>query len=149
MINYEVGQILYLTNEKSFKIIPVQVVEEVTRTTIDGKDKTYLVQFPDSKKTTVDIRELKYNCFKTEREVRDYLINNTKVAIDKLLEVANELKKESFSYHKEILTFESDDTGSPEENFKQPKKDDDIIKVDLGNGQTGKLKVSDLNKGVK
>ena len=43
MSQYEVGQILYVVNENKFKIVPVQVVEEVVRTTITGKIKAPLV----------------------------------------------------------------------------------------------------------
>ena len=53
-MEYKVGQILYLSNEKSLKVIPVQIVEEVIRTTMAGKEKTYMVQFPDKNKTVAD-----------------------------------------------------------------------------------------------
>ena len=42
MKNYEVGQILFMTSTKSLNIIPVQVVEEVIRTTLTGMEKTSL-----------------------------------------------------------------------------------------------------------
>jgi hypothetical protein len=159
MGKYEVGQILYLTNEKSFKIIPIQVVEEVTRTTIDGTFKTYHIQFPDKKGTIVDIADIKFNCFKTELEVKEYLMNNTRIAIDKLLATANELKSHSFSYSSKkqspLLASESD-----KNNVQSSKNSDiinlveqhpagsdsDIIKIDLGNGQIGKVNKEDLSK---
>ena len=64
MNEYEVGQILFLANESSFKIIPVQVIEEVIRTTIEGQSKTYLVKFPNKDRSVVDINDLKYKHFK-------------------------------------------------------------------------------------
>jgi hypothetical protein len=151
MSSYEVGQILYLTNEKSFKIIPVQVVEEVVRTTIDGKHKTYLVQFPDKDRSVVDINNLKYKCFRTENEVRDYLIQNTKEAIERLLKMANELRNECFSYKKtpveEEVQITPDEKNIITPNLVQPDIQSDIIKIDLGGGLTGRFKTSDLNTG--
>ena len=153
MNDYEVGQILYLTNEKSFKIIPVQVIEEVVRTTISGKIKTYLIQFPDKNKTVADISNIKYKHFKTQKEVKDYLMDNTRKAIDRLLDVANELKNEAYA----VVTPEAQVVPTQSKppdiiNYDLPVQQDnepDIIKVDLGNGQTGKFKVEDINKVVK
>ena len=144
MKNYEVGQILYLTNENSFKIIPVQVVEEVVRTTITGKIKTYLVKFPDQKGTVVDIENIKYNFFKTEKDVKDYLLDNTRNAIDKLLETANQLKDEAFGIKQNSPTAKSVTHTDSFEKDVQPELDEDIITVDLGNGTTGRLKVENL-----
>lgn len=143
MGKYEVGQILYLTNEKSFKIIPVQVIEEVTRTTIDGTFKTYHIQFPDKNKTVADIADIKFNCFKTEKEVKDYLLDNTKNAIDKLLSAANELKTLCFS---NASTSIRDHQEESTDDIMQQEGQEDIIKVDLGNGQVGKINKKDFKK---
>ena len=70
-MNYEVGQVLYMTNPKSLKIIPIQVVEEVTRTTLNGTEKTYMIQFPDSKKTKADIASLKGDLFSDVEKLRE------------------------------------------------------------------------------
>ena len=132
MSQYEVGQILYMTSEKSLKIIPVQIVEEVIRTTISGKEKTYMLKFPDKAGTIVDINDISGNLFKDESSVEEHLIENTRSAIKKLLHNANSLKSEMFSKDskkKEIVT---------------QQEDDDMIRVDLGNGQIGKMKKIDL-----
>ena len=132
MEQYEVGQILYMTSSKSFKIIPIQVVEEVIRTTIAGKEKTYMICFPDKAKTVTDIKKIKTSIFKTVGAVEDYLIDNTKKAIKELVIEADVIKNEAFGA-----------TKAPENNIiKKPMQQDasdDIIKVDLGNGQIGKI----------
>ena len=139
MKEYEVGQILFLANEKSFKIIPVQIVEEVVRTTIDGTFKTYLVKFPNKDRTIVDINNVKFKHFKNEDAVKEYLLNNTKNAIETLMESANKIKQEVFGSN-----------NSKEDIFKnvnvQQENKNDIIKIDLGNGQTGNLKIDNLKK---
>ena len=147
MKDYEVGQILYLTNENSFKIIPVQVVEEVVRTTISGKLKTYLIQFPDKNKTIADIEEIKYNFFKTEKDVKTYLLENTRIAIDKLLFSANELKNDAFGIVNSDPEHSQPDEIS-ESKVVQQDSEKDIITVDLGDGKTGRLKVENLIKAT-
>ena len=62
MKEYKVGQILFLIGESTTKIIPVQVVEEVVRTTLTGKEKTYTIMLPDQDQTTVDIQSIKGEC---------------------------------------------------------------------------------------
>ena len=41
-----VGQILFLIADSS-QVVPVQVFEEVIRTTLEGKEKTYIIKLPD------------------------------------------------------------------------------------------------------
>lgn len=143
MSEYEVGQILFLANESSFKIIPVQIVEEVVRTTIDGKFKTYLVKFPNKDRSIVDIETIKLKHFKSEEEVRNYLIENTKNAIDNLIKGANIIKEEVFGVS---INDNASKIKSKKKKRVQQKNEGDIIKVDLGNGQTGNFKVKDLTK---
>lgn len=129
MDEYEVGQILYTTSTSSFKIIPIQVVEEVIRTTIHGKEKTYMVCFPDEKKTIVDIKKIKGNIFKTTKGVEEHLLDNTKNAIKQLIKEADVIKSDAFGAN----------TVELKDNFVQPENESGIIKVDLGNGQVGRI----------
>jgi len=133
MDQYEVGQILYTTSKNSFKIIPIQVVEEVVRTTINGTEKTYMVCFPDLNKTTVDIKKIKGEVFKTSSSVENYLMDNTRTAIKELIKEAEIIKSEAFGVVKPKI----------EENVQQNEAGD-IIKVDLGNGQVGRINKSQI-----
>ena len=133
---YEVGQILYMTSSKSFKIIPIQVVEEVVRTTISGKEKTYMICFPDKGKTISDINKLKGKIFKTINAIELHLIENTKTAIKQLIKEAELIKNDAFG---SIETIDSVIDDAIEEKRVQQSNPDDIIKVDLGNGQIGRI----------
>jgi len=132
MEQYEVGQILYMTSSKSFKIIPIQVVEEVVRTTISGKEKTYMICFPDKEKTVTDINKIKSKIFKTIADVESHLIENTKAAIKQLIKEAELIKNDAFGSIKKTDDVIEDDPV-------QQSNPDDIIKVDLGNGQIGRI----------
>lgn len=141
MDQYEVGQILYTTSKSSFKIIPIQVVEEVIRTTINGTEKTYMVCFPDGKKTIVDIKKVKGEIFKTTESVENFLLENTKTAIKELVKEANIIKSEAFGKVKVISNKSNIEKESVQQN-----NSGDIIKVDLGNGQVGRINKSQINK---
>ena len=153
MQQYRVGQILFLIADAS-KVIPIQIIEEVIRTTLQGKEKTYIVKFPDKKGTTVDINKVKGDLFTSKDQVKKYMIDNAKSAIEQMVSLAEEMSINIFnvsSYdtpvrlesEEEILKLETVN----EENLEQvqPPVDDGIIRVDLGNGKFGKINVDTLN----
>lgn len=154
MQQYRVGQILFLIADAS-KVVPIQVVEEVIRTTLKGKEKTYIVKFPDKKGTTVDIKKVKGELFKSKDEVKKYMIDNAKNAIEQMVALAEEMSINIFNSHpndvvlqeepQELLTLQNNEELQEEEEEVQPPEDDDIIRVDLGNGKFGKINVDNLN----
>ena len=153
MEDYQVGQIIFLIGEKTTRVLPIQVVEEVVRTTIEGKIKTYTVKMPDKNGTTVDIYELKGTLFKDKKELRAYMLTNAKNAIDSMLASSEVLSEEVFGVS--IKEEKADTTSSLNlENFNQVPEveksvqnlpDDGIIRVDLGNGQFAKMNSSSLD----
>jgi L-lactate utilization protein LutC len=152
MQQYRVGQILFLIADAS-KVVPIQVVEEVIRTTLEGKEKTYIVKFPDKKGTTADIKKVKGELFKSKTEVKQYMIENAKSAIEQMVSLAEEMsinifntssidnaQYENFNQEPNKLEIKN----KKEEEVQQPE-DDGIIRVDLGNGKFGKINVDNLN----
>lgn len=43
-MNYKIGQVLYVLLNKETKICPVQVIEEITKKTLDGATTNYIVK---------------------------------------------------------------------------------------------------------
>ena len=142
-MEYKVGQILYMTNTKNLKIIPVQVIEEVTRTTLSGIEKTYMVQFPDSKKTIADISSLKGDFFQDVETLRTVMIQNATNSINKMITVANVLAKEEYNFHEEVS---EEKNIVQNDNSVQVETNNDIILVDLGNGVKAKMNTKELDK---
>ena len=144
MGEYKVGQVLYLIGAKTTKIIPIQVIEEVVRTTIDGSDKTYTIQLPDKEKTTSDISAIKGMLFESPDDVRVYMINNATEAITRMMEMAIALSDTAFensvTKEKNIINDLSLIKGVQRED------DDDIIKVDIGDGKVASMNVKNLKK---
>jgi putative cell wall-binding protein len=144
MEDYEVGQILFMTSEKSLNIIPIQVVEEVTKTTMEGKEKTYMVMFPDKKRTVFDIKKVTGKIFKNRNQLKTYMIQNATQAIEKMISDAEIIRDESFP--NKALSAESVEEKLEINSGMQNNNEDDIIKVDLGNGVIGKVKKEEIDK---
>lgn len=51
-MRYKIGQVLYVLLNKETKIFPVQVVEEITKRTLDGETINYIVRFGKKNETT-------------------------------------------------------------------------------------------------
>ena len=152
-MEYRVGQVLFLITVKN-KVIPLQIVEEVTKVTMAGKTKTYNVLFPNKERSVAEITKLKGDIFPSKKEVKDFMIKNTLSAINTIIDEADQLSKKVFN----IVETETDDTGeidvdsvmenaaTIESTNMQPSMPDDIILVDLGNGQKARMKRSETEK---
>ena len=148
MQNYRVGQILFLIADAS-KVLPIQVIEEVIRTTLEGKEKTYIIKFPDKKETSADIKKIKGKIFNSRSDVETYMIDNAKSAIQQMVLHAEEMSINIFNSHPNNVHLEEKSDNITKEDSKvekvQPINDDGIIRVDLGNGKFGKIKSKTLD----
>lgn len=150
MKDYQVGQILFLIADAS-KVVPIQVIEEVIRTTLEGKEKTYIVKLPDKKETCFDIKKIKGEIFFSKQEVKNYMIKNAENAIDQMIIHAEEIIENVFLTslrESEELVYLQNANNQVEEPIVekvQPEEDDGIIKVDLGNGKFGKISTKELD----
>ena len=140
-MEYKVGQILYICDESRMKIIPIQVVEEVVRTTITGIEKNYMIMFPDTKRSTASIDKVKGKLFNDPDTVQEYMIKNASDAIKRMRGAAEALRDEAF-------TLQQENNDSQISNDVQVETNNDIIMVDLGNGAKAKMNTSLLEKVV-
>ena len=150
MNEYKVGQVLYMIGKNTTKIMPIQVVEEVIRTTLDGKEKTYTIQLPDKKKTRADISEVKGILFKSTDKLKNHMIENATSAINMMLTESIKLADLAFDAIDTKRIQNNNDASSIVTELVQNPKKEDIIKVDLGDGKIGNVKKASLkNVGVK
>jgi hypothetical protein len=119
------------------KIIPLQIIEEVIRTTIDGKEKNYILLFPDNKRKRINLNKIKGKVFDDIDSIQTHMINNATDAINRMASAAVELESIAFNLEKKQ---------SPIKKGVQVETNDDIIMVDLGNGLKGKVNPTTLEK---
>jgi hypothetical protein len=141
-MDYQVGQVLYTCNQESLKIIPLQVVEIVTRVTIEGSQKEYVVLIPDGSKTTTPLSNIKGSVFTDIESIRSHLVENATKAIDEMINVSEKIINKFFK----IKEKQKD---NQKENGVQVEKNNDIIMVDLGDGVKAKMSTSSLERVVK
>lgn len=138
-MNYKVGQIIFMSSPKSAQIIPLKVVEELVKTTENGKEVEYTVRFPDRSKTEANINALKGDIFSSIEEMEKYMIDNTTKAIKKMVVAAQELKLQAFPDNQKI----KEEASFSEEERKEEK---DISYVDLGDGTKAKINLKSFEK---
>jgi len=143
-MNYQVGQILYMCDENKMKIIPIQVIEEITRTTLaNGKEKNYIVMFPDTKRTKVNLNSISHKIFEDVEVVEKFMIQNATEAIKKMRKAAELLSDEVFKHTKEL---KEEKLPVQEEKHVQVEANDNIITVDLGGGVKAKMNSNSLKQ---
>jgi len=144
-MSYQVGQILYMCDENKMKIIPLQVVEEITRTSLkNGKEKNYIVMFPDTKKTHVNLSSINHKIFKEINEVEETMIKNATDAIKRMRKAAELLSNSVFKQQRQPPAVISETIQN--DAHVQVETNNDIITVDLGNGVKAKMNSSTLEK---
>lgn len=150
-MKYEVGKVFYLVGDENLKVIPFRIVEEVTRTTLEGVEKSYIVELPDNKKTRAKMSQLKGSIFEDLNSLKVHMIENAKKAIEEITFNALSIAENVFNINaiEEIANNVIKNEELEEENINnnvQNESNEDIIKVDIGNGVIANMKVTDLEK---
>lgn len=96
MINYEVGQVVYLLSQKTLNIIPALIVEEVTRKTVKDSITEYVIEMPDEKGTKAKLSTVTSLIFNDLNKLRDHMLENTRLSVEKLIDNAIDLKEIKF-----------------------------------------------------
>ena len=151
-MSYTVGQVIYLLSRKDIKVYPVQVIEEVTRKTIEEELVSYVIKLPDEKETEVILDAVDAEVFTTIADVELKMMENASKQIKSFLEGAEKLSKVFKSIPplqdvKEVsVETEMENTSSTKTQGKKKSnsKKKTTAEVDLGNGITGKINLSSL-----
>jgi phage-related tail protein len=143
-LNYSVGQIIYLLSKKDVKVYPVQVIEEVTRKTIEKEMISYVIKLPDNKETEILLEQVDAEIFTTLDDVESKMMDNASKQIKSFLKNAKSMSK----IFKDILV-ENDDQKDENELPEKPEhkketKKGNTAEVDLGNGIKGKINLGNL-----
>lgn len=97
-MEYSVGQILYLILKKKQIVLPVRVVEQILRRTVEGEETKYIVEIPakDHRMIQRPLDELNSEVFKDLSEAREILLANANSAIDNIIALASRSAKKHF-----------------------------------------------------
>lgn len=88
MVNYKVGQVLYVILAKKNSVYPVQIMEEVTKKTLNGSDVSYVVCAGPNREKTLDLKNIDGEIFMNATEAEESLKQRSTGAIQKIIENA-------------------------------------------------------------
>ena len=140
-MTYTVGQIVYLLSRKDVKVFPALVIEEIKRKTIESEIISYVVRLPDKSMSEVLLEEISADVYVSLEDLKESMMKNAKVQIERLLEKAEKTSdvfasEETDNDNSELIINENG-TGNGVESGS-------VAVVDLGNGQTGKINLKEL-----
>lgn len=135
---YEVNDIVYSTLPDSGKVVPLKIIEVQILKRENSEEIKYKVKVPSKNEKTYCLSKFN-NVFSSIEEIKSYLTNNATKAINKMIDDAIDLETKYFNLNEKIKL----DEAKIEEKVLldvNEKDEVDYIKVDLGNGQVGKIK---------
>jgi DNA repair exonuclease SbcCD nuclease subunit len=110
---YKVGQVIFVLHD--LKVIPVQVVEQNVKITLDGEEITYIVM-PPKKDKRLNLSKVNGEIYVSLHDAKAAMIENAMAAINKMIKSASTVAEKSF----EQVTLE------PEEGLADYNVDDYI-----------------------
>jgi hypothetical protein len=110
MSSYEVGTVLWIIHKDRPGLMAYQVIEEITKKTLEGEKIQYIVRSAMPKAKAVKLETIKGNIFQDSEEAKQKLLENATRAIDGMVgKIQNQvnsffLNKSSESPKQEIST---------------------------------------------
>lgn len=99
---YSIGQIIYVLLSREKSVVPMQIVEEISRKTKDGLQVSYVATFGSGEnKESIIISDIKGELFSSLDEIRQNLLQKATSSIDALL-VSAKKKADLWYPHLEV-----------------------------------------------
>jgi hypothetical protein len=131
-MKYSIGQILYVLMNRDTKICPVQVIEEITKRSLNGETTNYIVRL-GNKSEPISLSDLDGQVFDSIEVLRQTLYEKTIKIIDSVIENSEKRACEWYTTNEINNEQEAHVT-------EQPYEDDDAIIV-LPDGTKAKIKI--------
>jgi len=91
---YAIGQILFVVLNKKNQVYPMQIIEIITKKTMNGEDVRYLLQAGAEKESNVFLDQIDGEVFDSAEEAKSTLIQRASNQISKLVLAALQKSKE-------------------------------------------------------
>lgn len=93
-MSYRVGQVLFVILKKEAGIYPMQVIEEITKKTLNGDETTYILRVGADPGKIIDISKIEDEVFDSAENAKKVLVERVTRAINFRVEQAVEKAKE-------------------------------------------------------
>lgn len=135
MKKYSVGQILYIIPSNQKAIVPVMIVEELTRKTLDGETVEYLVKNGYKPEQTVNLSSIVGEVFDSPELVKAELLKRTNISINNMISRVLQLEESVFGV-KSSRREESHDDVVESTSYEK----EDVTLVKMPDGSIAKVK---------
>jgi hypothetical protein len=138
---YSIGQVLYVVLSSKNAVVPVLVVEEVTKKTIKGEEISYRVQPGSDPDKSAMLSELDGEIFETTKELQKKLLTRATEAVNML--VANAQKRAEAWFPANITASIPEpkiENEEPEETSSE-EEENNVQKITLPDGRTATIRI--------
>jgi hypothetical protein len=140
---YTIGQVIFVVLAKKSQVYPMQVVEVITKKTLQGEDVRYVLQAGSSGATTVMLDELDGEIFDNAEKARSVLVKRATTMVNKIVDAAVSKSKEWYGTDQasaQTIDDLPDFTHRSEPSQQAP----DATTVMLPDGTVAKIKLPDM-----
>ena len=137
-----VGQVIYLLTNKSSKVYPALVCEEIKKKSLDGETTNYVVRLPTDDAREVEVDKLDAEIFETIKDAKETMLSRISSEIDSMLEQAVNMSSVFSKFVIDQPVTIEDQAG--EENTESAVEEDFAL-VDLGDGKVGRVNIGHVN----
>lgn len=88
MNSYRVGQVLFIVPKGKTLLLPMQVVEEITKKTLTGTQTSYMLKLGSDPDKTVDVADIEGEVFESSDKARKSLAERATKATNKIVDAA-------------------------------------------------------------
>jgi len=97
---YAVGDVLFVLDDESQRIIPIQVFSFTSKQTLQGTVKSYEIVSPSRVDVPVDLARVKGQVYVSLEELRHDMLRNAQTAIDSMVARAHRVAEQIFGPQK-------------------------------------------------
>jgi len=144
---YEVGQVLFVISAVNMQVVPVRIVEQIVRRTVNGEKIEHEVSVP-GKSDRYMLSKIKGRVCSSTDEVKQIMMQNASKSITTLIEKATSKAEKYFSYTPSdgALSLEVGDNEDVRHSTALDTPIGDMeegyVAVELENGQKARMKVA-------
>lgn len=131
--HYAIKQVLFVVSDEKQQIIPVQVVEKLTRQTLDGDEIVYKIKDPKGE-NIYDLNKIKGQIFTDPYIVKDILKKRVLDSIEKMVDMSIKVAKQKFGFN---------ENKGLQAVSKETEKNDDL-ELELNDGDQEENQIQDI-----
>lgn len=129
-MSYKVGQVLFIVMSKKIQVYPMMIIEEITKRTLKGEEKNYVLQGGPDSSTTILLNQVDGEVFDSSEEAKKVLVSRATSQIEKIVDSAVEKAAQWYQTNSDPV----------EQTLPLPQLDTEAVKVHLPDGTVANLK---------